>query len=178
MGHTDLYKLNLKSLSQGVHEFVFNLTDSYFSQIEGSQVLDGDIEVRISLEKSGETHKLELTYEGYALVSCDRCLGSLEEDVYLERDIVVKYGPEYVEEDDVVILPERQGVLDLSWMLYEDVVLSLPLQRLHEEEDCDSEMMSLYSRLRTSEVHDADDIERDEDGMDQRWAALKQMKKD
>lgn len=178
--HTDLYKLNLKSLSQGSHEFVFNLTDEYFSQIEDSQLLGGEVEVVVNLEKSGEVHKLELTYDGYVLVPCDRCLGTLEQDVYEERDLVVKYGAEYAEEDDVIILPEREGVLDLAWMLYEDVVLSLPMQRLHDEDECDSEMMSLYSRLSTSEVREEDDadIERDEDGIDQRWAALKQLKKD
>lgn len=180
MEHTDLYKLNLKSLSQGTHEFVYTLTERYFSQIEESEILDGEVEVTVHLEKSGEVHKLELTYDGYALVTCDRCLSSVKLDVYEERDIVVKYGAEYAEEDDIIILPEREGVLDLQWMLYEDIVLSLPMQRMHEQGDCDSDMMSLYASMATDEVGTEDDadIERDEDGIDQRWAALKKLKKD
>lgn len=178
MEHTDLYKLNLKSLSQGTHEFAYTLTNDYFSQIESSEFLGGEVQVSVLVEKSGEVHKIELTYDGYVIASCDRCLGNVELDVYEERDIVVKYGAQYAEEDDIIILPEREGVLDLQWMLYEDIVLSLPMQRMHEEGDCDSSMMSLYSGMATDQIREVgDEVERDEDGIDQRWAALKKLRK-
>lgn len=182
VSHTDLYKLNLKSLSEGKHSFTYELDNDYFAGIESDEILSGEVSVTVDLEKSGEVHKLELLYDGYVEVSCDRCLEPVELDVYEERELVVKFGAEYSQEDEVIILPEREGVLDLHWLMYEDVALSLPIQRLHPEGECDSSMMSLYNSLATDEVREPDaeasQIQRDEDGIDQRWAALKQLKKD
>lgn len=182
MTNTDLYKLNLKSLSQGKHNFSYELDDAYFAGVEADDIHGGDVSVAVNLEKNGEVHKLELYYDGYVLVSCDRCLEPVELDVCDTYEMVVKFGPEYSEEDDVLILPEREGVLDLHWHLYEDIALSLPMQRMHEEGECDSSMMNLYGQLATDEVREAgdepsQDVERDEDGIDQRWAALKKLKK-
>ncbi|MDO4692205.1 MAG: DUF177 domain-containing protein [Porphyromonadaceae bacterium] len=182
MTNTDLYKLNLKSLSQGKHSFSYELDDSYFAGIESDEIHGGEVHVTVSLEKNGEVHKLELSYDGYVVVNCDRCLEPMELDAYDTYEMVVKFGSEYSEEDEVLILPEREGVLDLHWHLYEDIALSLPMQRMHEEGECDSSMMNLYGQLSTNEIREASeeskqDIARDEDGIDQRWAALKKLKK-
>lgn len=179
MVHTDLYKLNLKSLKDGEHRFAYDLDDDYFADID-SDISGGEVHAEVICLKRGELHQLHIELEGYVVVACDRCLEEIEIDVETERDLVVKFGAEYREEsEEILIIPEREGVLDLHWLLYEDVALSLPIQRLHQDGECDSSMMQLYHSLATDEVaEDSHEVERDEDGIDQRWAALKQLKKD
>ncbi len=176
--HTDLYKVNLKSLREGEHVFEYFLDSAYFGAIEGSFILDGEVDAEVRILKRGDLYQVNLLVDGYAVVSCDRCLGELEEDVYSERDLVVKFGSEYREEsDEVLVLPAQEGVLDLSWMLYEDVVLSLPIQRMHPEGECDREMTQRYASMSSADVAtESDGVERDEDGVDLRWAALKKLK--
>lgn len=116
--------------------------------------------------------------EGYVVATCDRCLGDLEVDIYSERDLVVKFGDEYREEsDEILIIPEKEGVLDLHWLLYEEAVLNLPLQRIHPEGECDPEMEAIFQRLSVDTADEEQDgVEKDDEGIDLRWAALKKLK--
>lgn len=180
MGHTDRYKLNLKSLKEGRHEFAFLLDRDYFQDIEGSPILEGEVDAEVVVTARGALYDLTILVDGYITTRCDRCLAPLEMEVYNERTLIVKLGAEYLEEsDECVIIPAREGVLDLSWMLYEDVVLSLPMQRMHPDGACEESMARLYRELSTQRLaSDQDGVERDDEGIDQRWAALKQLKVD
>lgn len=177
--HTDLYKINLRSLSEGDHELHWVLGADYFNEVK-AQDLSGEVYADVYIHHIGGVFSLELEYDGYVVTNCDRCLDPVELDVYTERELVVKFGDEHREESEkLLIIPEQDGVLDLTWMMYEDIVLSLPLQRVHEEGQCNQEMMRAYSRVAADESQESehtDGIVRDEDGIDERWAALKQLK--
>lgn len=180
MVRTDLYKLNLKSFKDGEQRFVYALDDRYFDNI-GSDISGGEINAEVVCLKRGELFQLHIALSGYIVTTCDRCLDEVELDVETERRIVVKFGEEYREEsDEMIIVSEREGVLDLQWLLYEDIALSLPLQRMHEEGECNSAMMQLYNSLATDQVEPEtqDSVARDANGIDQRWAALQRLKKE
>lgn len=163
--------------------FTYELDDAYFAGLESDLVLGGGINAEVVCTKRGDLYQLHIALEGYVDVQCDRCLDEVDLYTESERDLIVKLGPEYLEEsDEVLIIPEREGVLDLQWLLYEDIVLSLPMQRMHDEGECNGAMMELYSSMATDEVHEGGDQEpsgdtvRDDDGIDQRWAALKKLR--
>lgn len=179
--HTDLYKLNLKSLKDGKHEFAYRLDEAYFAGI-GGEITSGDVEAKVECIRHAEVFQLTISLDGYVVTTCDRCLDEVELDVVTERNLVVKLGAEHQEEsDEIITIPEREGVLDLQWLLYEDIVLDLPLQRMHEEGDCDSLMMELYGGMTIDEGQliereASQGVERDQEAIDQRWAVLKQLK--
>lgn len=179
MANNDLYKINLKSLKEGKHHFEYLLQDSYFADLQVS-IGAGEVEAEVVCDKQGELYKLQIRLDGYVVSQCDRCLDELEIDVYSERELIVKLGAELLQEsDEVLILPEREGVLDLSWLLWEDIALSLPIQHMHlEEQECDSSMMQIYRSMQAEELPEEEQAgtERDADGIDQRWAALKALK--
>ena len=176
--HTDLYKLNLRSLSDGEHKFFYELYDPFFEGVEDSVISKGDLGVEVTLIKHGELHQLNILVEGYVVATCDRCLGEMEVDIYSERDLVVKMGAAYNEEsDEILIIPEKEGVLDLQWLLYEEAVLNLPVQRIHPEGECDPEMERLFKSLSVDSADEEQDgVEKDNEGIDLRWAALKKLK--
>ena len=183
MEHTDLYKINLKSLSVGEHHFSYELGEGYFSSLGEGEVLGGEVGVDVALSREGNVFRLSLGYNGYVLLPCDRCLEPVEMDVDAVFDLVVKFGQEdYDTDDDIVVLSEADGVLDLGWHMYEDIMLSLPAVRAHEsEEDCDPEMMRLYGGIRREQApqqegQQGEEPEKDADGVDLRWAALKNLK--
>lgn len=176
---TNLYKINLKSLKEGEHKFDYLLDATFFASIEDSFVMDGEVDAQVIVLKRGDLYQVNILVDGYVLLTCDRCLGTLDEDVYSERDLIVKLGVEQGEEsEEVLILPEREGVLNLHWLLYEEVVLSLPMQRMHEDGACDEAMLARLASLsgNAEDSTQTDGVERDEDGVDLRWAALKKLK--
>ncbi len=184
MARNDLYTLNLKSLADGKHSFEFNLDDKFFAQLEQEELSRGQVAVSISLDLSNEIYRFTITYEGYVYGQCDRCLSELNLDVDSERELVVKLGAEYSEEDEnLLVVPQKEGVLRLEWLMYEDILLALPIQRLHEDfADCDPEVMSYYNNMLvdeepSEEAEDKADIQYDEEGIDERWAELKKLRK-
>ncbi len=184
MVQTDLYNVNLKSLADGKHSFEFKLEDDYFAQLEQEELSRGQVFVSISLELSNEIYRFSIAYEGYVFAQCDRCLSEVKLAVKSERELVVKLGAEYSEEDEnLLVLPRKEGILRLAWLMFEDILLSLPIQRLHEDiSDCDPEVMSYYNDMLvenepTEEEADKANIQYDEEGIDERWAELKKLKK-
>ncbi len=184
MIHTDLYNINLKSLADGKHTFEFSLDDAFFAQLEQEEVSRGQVFVSLSLELSNEIYRFSITYDGYVFGQCDRCLSDVKLEVKSTRELVVKLGSEYSEEDEnLLVLPRKEGVLRLAWLMFEDILLALPIQKLHEElSDCDPEVMSYYNDMLvekepTEEEADKANIQYDEDGIDERWAELKKLKK-
>lgn len=178
--HTDLYKIKLRSLSEGDHQYDWRLDDAYFTRLSEGTLLGGEVFVDLDLRRTGEVFSLHFFYEGSVTTTCDRCLEPVSLDVEDERELVVKFGHNPEDStDEILIVDQHDGVLDLEWLLYEDVLLALPLQHMHAEGECSPEMMAVYAEVATDEVHEPEEaIERDEDGVDERWAALKQLKRD
>ena len=178
--HTDQYKVNLRSLPEGDHEYRWLLDDAYFERLSEGSMQGGEVEVDLMLRRTGDVFSLSFDYEGYVTVPCDRCLDPVEVDVVSDREFVVKFGVEALEEsDEILVVSELDGVLDLEWILYEDIVLSLPIQRVHDAGECNPDMMSAYGRVATDQVREPSEGEAptlDEDGIDERWAALKGLK--
>ena len=96
----------------------------------------------------------------------------------------MKFGPEYAEEDDeVVIIPEDEGRINLAWFLYEFVALAIPMKHVHAPGKCNKAMASKLRRHTARSADDEDDSfpEADDeswedeanDRIDPRWAALK-----
>ncbi len=184
MVHSDLYNINLKSLADGKHTFEFDLDNKFFAQLEQEEVSQGQVSALVSLELSNEIYRFSISYDGYVYGQCDRCLSDVRLEVKSERELVVKLGSEYSEEDEnLLVLPRKEGVLRLDWLMYEDVLLALPIQKLHEDiSDCDPEVMSYYNDMLvenepTEEEADKANIQYDEEGIDERWAELKKLKK-
>lgn len=180
--HTDQYKLNLRTLTEGDHEYSWLLEDRYFQSIDSNGITGGEVEVHLDLRRTGDVFSLAFSYDGVVDTTCDRCLDPLEVVVEADRELVVKFGQEYLEEsDEILVVGEQDGVLDLEWLMYEDIVLSLPVQRLHEDGQCNDSMLQIIHSVEPAELiegSEGEDITRDEDGIDERWAALKALKRD
>ena len=75
------------------------------------------------------------------------------------------------DDDDVAYLPAEQGSFDVSELIYEYIILSVPMHRVHPEGQCNPKVMEMLSQG----LHDEGDAD---EAIDPRWAALKDMKLD
>ncbi len=176
-----IHSINLHKLDEGEHLFEYCLDNKFFAALEQEEISQGEVYVTLNISYSNDTYRLNIAYDGYIIGQCDRCLSDLEIDVDFERLLLVQLGAEYKEEsDELIILPKKEAILPLDWIMYEDLILSLPMQRLHEDTaDCDPEMMSYYSNMLVSDIptEEVESVEKDEDGIDKRWAGLKELRK-
>lgn len=59
MGKFTAYKLPLKSLSEGTHEFDYKLDKQFFANMEYADVRDADIEVHLVVNHHNDLYHLD-----------------------------------------------------------------------------------------------------------------------
>ncbi len=184
MSKFELYNIDLKNLSQGVHEYTYFLENKFFIDIDGAEVQKGKVHVNLSVKNSNSIYEMNFQIEGVVMVPCDRCLDDMEIPVETRNRLVVKFGDEYAEEsDEVVIIPFEEGAINLAWFIYEFIALSIPMKHVHAPGKCNKGMSSKLKKhtARSSadeeelddDMVDDDVIEDDSDSIDPRWDALK-----
>ncbi|MFA8449606.1 MAG: DUF177 domain-containing protein [Bacteroidales bacterium] len=166
------YRIAYQGLELGDHEFEFVINDEFFAAFESKDVERGNIQVSINLEKKETIMQLEISMSGLVEVSCSRCLDKFNRPVFIEEDLIVKQGNETFEEsEEVLVLSENEDYLDLAQYFYEYIMLSLPFQVIHPDDEdgestCDPEILK---RL--------EGVQEEEEKTDPRWDALKKLKK-
>ena len=190
MGKFKLYNVDLKNLTPGIHEFEYLLENKFFVDIDGDQVQKGKVKVNLTVKRSSMMFEMNFQIEGVVMVPCDRCLDDMEIPIDTHNRLVVKFGKEYAEEsDEVVVIPEDEGAINLAWFLYEFIALAIPMKHVHAPGKCNKAVSSkLHKHLRTkADEDDAEDeifIEGEdalpggdveETQIDPRWNELKKI---
>ncbi|MGL4292049.1 MAG: YceD family protein [Bacteroidales bacterium] len=188
MGKFDLYKIPLKTMALGTHQYEFHLDNVFFKNIDGTEFQKGDVKVLLTVTKTALTHEFNFKFEGVVQVPCDRCLDDMDQLISTQSRLFVKLGKEYSEEsDEIVIIPEDEGEINLAWFLYEFIALAIPMKHIHAPGKCNKTMSSkLHKHAAKSNSddeesafdNDADLIEEETDDdvpTDPRWDELKKL---
>ena len=174
-----IYKVELRDMYGDSFHEEYDIADSFFQEIDAPDIRKGSLHVVLDVVKGAGVYKLTFVIQGTVTVPCDRCLEDMDIDVNTENELRVKLGREYRDDDDLVIVPEDEGTIDVSWFIYEFIDLSLPMQRVHPQGECDERMMSVLADHLCEEIVEADDDEADtvnnNQVTDPRWDALKKI---
>lgn len=190
MGKFDKYKIDLKGMTADSLKYEFVLDNLFFANIDGPEVQRGKVNVELVVKKSSHAFDFHFQTDGMVYVPCDRCLDDMEQPITSTDYLRVKFGEEYSEEDDnLVVIPEDEGVINVAWFMYEFVALAIPMKHVHAPGKCNKAMSSKLSKhLRTTPDEDddfaEDDFEEEDSSMadaeeemkiDPRWADLKKL---
>ena len=178
----------MKNLTPGVHEFEYLLENKFFVDIAGDLVQKGKVKVNLTVKRSTMMFEMNFQIDGVVMVPCDRCLDDMEMPIDTHNRLVVKFGKEYAEEnDEVVIIPEDEGSINIAWFLYEFIALAIPMKHIHAPGKCNKTMSSKLKKHSAKSTTDEDefddgdmdddDVSLDDDDMptttDPRWDGLK-----
>ena len=168
----ETFKIDLKGLKEDEIVRQFDLDDSFFAFLEGSQLEHGSLHVSVSIRKMTGFFELSLHTEGTVTVSCDRCLDDMEQPIEADNRLVVKLGDTYSDDDDTIIVNEDEGILDLSWLIYEFIMLAIPIKHVHAPGKCNSAMTQKLDELSGAVRSSKEEAE----AVDPRWEALSKLK--
>ena len=184
------FRIPLRGAKQGTDNYEFLLDDDFFREMESIDILGGAVKVSLAVRRANEANYFAIHCQGTIQIVCDRCLEPMDYAVEADYDLAVKYGDEYDDSNDgVLIVPEGDNDLDVAPIVYDTVALSIPLQHVHAEGECDE---ATWQALQAHTAHDLDD-EPDEYGtyadedadadqldnetnIDPRWAELMKLK--
>lgn len=168
MGKFSQFKLPLKSLPKGTHDFEYHLDKQFFTNMESPDVRDADVNVGLVVTFKNDVYDLAFTIKGDVVVPCDRCLDDLTLDIDTTYSIKVKYGDDYREDsDDLMEIPESDNYLNVAYMIYDTVSLAIPIKHVHPLGKCNRAMSSLLKKHRAGGMPSDPDAELEDELIDE-----------
>ena len=174
------FKIDYHTLSEGKHNISFSIDTEMFSAMNNGVIHGGECVIDIDLTKSLSLLRLDVKINGIVIVDCDRCLEELPLPIRFDGVLFVKItnsieGSEFLIDDkteDTMLLNPLVEELDITDYIFDSVMLALPLQRIHPEDEegesgCNSDMLSRFTIVDDSDWDDDDDDDDDFDDDDE-----------
>lgn len=170
------YEVVFSGLKNGKHEFQFEINKAFFELFETEQEFTNPrITADILLDKHTTFLEFWIKTSGLVTLVCDITNEEFDYPIENEIKVLVKFGEEYDDSnEEVITIPETDHAFNVAQLIYEDVILSIPMKKISpnvDEEDL--EILDKYSPKETEEAND----ESSEETVDPRWEALKKLKK-
>ena len=132
MSENDHYMIDLKRLPLGTHSFDFQLDDDFFASLEKSEILNGNVVCKATLNLGEEDYQLNIAVHGTVFVVCDRCLDPMPLEIDDEQEI---FSAD--EENDQMV---NGQTVNLQWLAYEIVSINIPIVHSHQPGECNQQM--------------------------------------
>lgn len=151
-----------QGLKNGLHEFRYEVNDKVLKELgyEPSDFENLDAIVDLKFEKESSFFQLKFDISGKVDVACDRCGDWFPLQLWDEYKLIIKLTDteekaeemNETDEADLVFIPRSETVLHLFEWIYEFIVLSLPIQRIHPEtpsgeSGCNPEALELLRKM-------------------------------
>jgi uncharacterized metal-binding protein YceD (DUF177 family) len=168
------YIISFVGLKYGEHKFDYVIDDSFFKDKEYSEVRQAHINTQVTLTNETNLLIFDIKMEGTINVQCDRCGDPFDFPVWGERKFIVSLTNDKFEDgDDIASLSLDESEIDISQNLYEYVNLLLPQRRIHPSNEdgtsgCNAEALKILNKF--------SEKEEEENKIDPRWDALKNIK--
>ena len=171
------YIIQFVGLGLGLHEYQFEVKDSFFLDHEYSEIQKANIVVDLKLLKQSQMMVLEFEISGTVRTECDLCTGEFDLPISGNYKLIVKVGGSDTgnEDDDIITIAANEHELDVAQYIYEYITLSFPINRVHPldkkgKSTCDKETLEKLEKFLTEEE------KKEEEQTDPRWAGLKNIK--
>ncbi len=140
MKNSRVFEIAWQGLKLGEHELIYDLDDKFliwkYPETEYKQL---NVQIKVTFDKQVNFFMFHFNIDGSLVVPCDRCGEDFELSLWDEFDLLVKLNDvededQIEEEADVVFISRSETVLDISDWLYEFLMLSIPLQKIHPQD--------------------------------------------
>lgn len=148
------FEIAFVGLKTGVHEFNYEIEDSFFEDFGEQDFWNCQANVKLLLEKTTNFMMLRFQVGGSVKVVCDRCSSDLPMNLFEDFVVTVKAVENPVEmndseeDPDVFYISRGESHLNVAPMIYEFINLSIPSQKECEFENMDGP----YCSQETKEV--------------------------
>jgi uncharacterized metal-binding protein YceD (DUF177 family) len=164
--HLDIPFVGLK---QGVHNFNFEIGNTFFDDFPFSIIEKGSVSVELSLDKKDTVMVGTYKISGSVLTNCALCNELFDAPIKGEMNIYYKFGDEKEEDENLIVLSSEAYKIEPAQQIYELITVSLNANPRHKEGECNQEVLSLLrSYQRGAEENEESDP---------RWDKLNKLNK-
>jgi|SRR5690606_8402972 len=154
------FEIAWQGLKPGIHEYTYNIDQTFFEEeVQGQELgfSEAQISVRLSFDKETNFFMLHFAITGQATVPCDRCGENFSMQLWDEFDLMLKLsdlekGAMEEQNADVIFISRQETVIDIKPWIYEYILLSIPLQKVHPnntegQPTCDPKTLALLNKM-------------------------------
>ncbi len=186
MENLDIYNIDLKGINGNVYKTEYILDNRFFENVNvgTSEIRGGNVTVSLSIGKVADIYELSFHMEGFVLVACNRCLDDMVQPIFTDGILKVKQSTDdSLENDDMIVIPEELGEINIAWYMYEFIELNIPLKHVHVSGECNEQMLGKLKEYLCQEEDfvDTDEIQQSthkslrHSKIDPRWTELKKI---
>ncbi len=173
---TNEFLIPFIGLKLGKHQFEYQIKKEFFDSFEYHEYENCDIKVNVVLEKKSTMLELLFKHKGTIHVPCDLTNEMFDLPIKGKIKLVVSFGEEFNNDnEELLILPHGEHQIDISQYIYEMIVLSVPLKRIHPGIKDGSLKTETLEKLSKHTVKEQNKENKKEENIDPRWDKLKQL---
>lgn len=174
----DEFKIRIAGVEIGKYSYSMVCDKEFFEMSEISELQDGLLNLQVEMDKSEKMLDLKFHFAGEVVALCDRCLDPVTLKMDFSEQLIVNLVPaveeDFENDENIWMVDENIYELDLFHFIYETIRLALPHKIVHPDDEngnstCNPEVLKRLETMSHSEKHQE---------MDERWAALKNLKLD
>ena len=173
---TNEFLIPFIGLKLGKHPFEFQINQAFFEKFEYHEYENCAIQVNVVLEKKSTMLELSFKHKGTVTVPCDLTNEIFDLPIKGKIKLVVTFGEKFNDDnEELLVLPHGENQIDIAQYIYEMVVLSVPLKRIHpgiKDGTLQTEALQKLSELTIKEQKLEN---KKEENIDPRWDKLKQL---
>lgn len=167
------YNIQFVGLAEGQHSFQYSIDNKFFEVFDFNDFNSSNIQVDVLLIKKTTLLELKFDISGSVNVDCDTSLEPFDLKINGTHKLIVKFGPEFNDEnDEILVLPHEEYQLNVAQYIYEFIVLSVPIKKVHPKVADGTLETEALKRLKELEIkkNTAED-----NTADPRWDKLKNL---
>ena len=163
MGNRRRFDIAFVGLKPGIHEFNYDVDEKFFAEYQQTEFDSCHANIKVTLEKNTSFMMLKFEIGGSVNVVCDRCGNMLPLNLWDEFNMVVKQveNPDEMndseEDPDIFYISRTESHLHLADWIYEFVSLSIPMQRMCDEQEmggpqCNKEILDMLKKMESGVI--------------------------
>jgi uncharacterized metal-binding protein YceD (DUF177 family) len=169
------YIIQFVGLKLGKHHFDYQIDKKFFEHFEYDEFNDVNVKVDLFFEKKTTLLELQFKVTGTANVNCDTSNEPYDQEIEGEFNLVVKFGDEYNDENEaILIVPHGEYEINVAHYIYELIILSMPVKRIHPGIEDGTLQSEILERLEELSPKGSEEKEQTEE-IDPRWNTLKKL---
>lgn len=161
----------ISGLKVGEYDYHFEIEHEFFDEYVNGSDFKVKMFTDIKLEKSESLINVFFKIQGSIELSCARCNDLIQEPLMIEENHIFKFGITEMnfEDDGLSVIPFDSYELDLSKLIYEYVILSIPVRPIHEKGKCNDKSIQVLENILVKKNEQTE--------IDPRWSVLKEINK-
>ena len=173
---TNEFLIPFIGLKLGKHPFEFQINQAFFEKFEYHEYENCAIQVNVVLEKKSAMLELSFKHKGTVTVPCDLTNEIFDLPIKGKIKLVVTFGEEFNDDnEELLVLPHGEHQIDIAQYIYEMIVLSVPLKRIHPGIKDGTLKTEALQKLSELTIKQQKLENKKEENIDPRWDKLKQL---